>query len=57
MKVKMCKQCKYYERRVWSQYYSPADYHAIGINHAYAYCKLYDCRCLSVKDCKVYADF
>ncbi len=52
MKVKDCEKCKHHERRTWSDYYQPMNYHAIGMNHAYAYCKKHGCRCLEVKGCK-----
>lgn len=51
MKVKECEKCKHYKRYVWSQYYQPANYHAIGQSHAYGYCTAYDRRCLQVKRC------
>lgn len=52
MRVKDCQGCKHCERRVWSDYYKPINYHAIGMNHAYAYCTKHGCRCLEVKGCK-----
>lgn len=52
MKVKDCEKCKHHERRTWSDYYQPMNYHAIGMSHAYAYCKKHGCRCLEVKGCK-----
>ena len=48
MKVKDCIKCMYYWRRTWSQKYKPANYHAIGISHAYAFCLKYNKRCLKV---------
>ena len=51
MKVKQCERCEKYERRVWSQYYEPRNYHPIGMSHAYGYCKRYKIRCLLVKKC------
>lgn len=52
MKVSDCKQCEYYQRKVWTQYYRPLNYHAIGQSHAYGYCKKYGKRCSEVKECK-----
>ena len=51
MKVAECEKCKHHKRRVWSQYYQPANYHAIGQSHAYGYCTAYEKRCLSVRKC------
>lgn len=51
MKVSVCEKCKYYQRRVWSSYYKPNNYHAIGVSHAYAYCSKNKERCLKVKKC------
>ena len=51
MKVSECEKCKFYKRRVWTSYYKPLNYHAIGINHAYGYCTAYEKRCLSVRKC------
>ena len=53
MKVKDCKKCKMYMRKVWSRYYIPRDFHPIGMSHAYAWCKLYRKRCREVKECEV----
>ena len=52
MKVSNCKKCKYYQRKVWSTYYKPGNYHAIGVSHAYGYCTRYKCRCLDVNKCE-----
>lgn len=52
MKVKDCKGCEHCRRKVWSSYYKPMDYHAIGMTHAYAYCEKYKDRVLNVKCCK-----
>ena len=52
MKVSKCKQCNHYKRRVWAQYYTPANYHPIGFSHAYAFCTKHKCRCLEVKKCE-----
>lgn len=52
MKVKDCKDCPYLKRKVWSQYYKPNGYHAIGMSHAYAYCEKYKQRVLEVKKCE-----
>lgn len=51
MKVKQCERCEKYERRVWSQYYEPRNYHPIGMSHAYGYCKHHQERCSNVKKC------
>lgn len=58
MKVQYCENCPFKERRTWSQYYQPANYHAIGMSHAYAYCKFAKERCLKVRcmRCKKYQD-
>lgn len=52
MKVKDCQDCKHCKRKVWSQYYKPNGYHAIGMSHAYAYCEKHKKRVLEVKQCK-----
>ena len=52
MKVKECKGCKHYKRKVWRHSHQPMGYHTIGMSHAYAYCEKYSCRCLKVKNCK-----
>ena len=49
MKVSYCEKCKCYERRKWSDYYVPKNYHPIGMSHAYGYCKLYCMRCSEIK--------
>lgn len=51
MRVKDCKTCKYFKRRVWIQSYKPNNFHQIGITHAYAYCEKYKTRCLNLKHC------
>lgn len=51
MKVENCQKCPYFDRRRWSTTYYPADYHPIGMTHAYAYCNKYQSRCLDVKKC------
>jgi hypothetical protein len=51
MKVKDCEKCEHRQRRVWSQYYEPKDYHAIGMSHAYAYCTKHQKRVRDVKKC------
>ena len=58
MKVSICEKCPFYQRRTWSSYYEPKNYHAIGISHAYGYCKHAGKRCLEVKkkDCKKMED-
>lgn len=54
MKVKDCiaLNCPYLQRHVWTQYYRPKGYHAIGMNHAYAYCDRFGCPCREAKECK-----
>ncbi len=52
MRVKDCESCVHHTRKVWSDYYKPINYHAIGMNHAYAYCEKHGCRCLAVRNCK-----
>ena len=51
MRVKDCEGCVHCQRRVWSQYYKPNGYHAIGMSHAYAYCKKHEKRVRDVKKC------
>lgn len=51
MRVKDCRGCRYCERRVWSSSYKPANYHEVGVSHAYRYCTLKKDRCLNVKSC------
>ena len=51
MKVKLCKTCNCYKRRVWSSFYKPKNYHEIGVSHAYAWCTKHNKRCLEVKRC------
>ncbi len=53
MKVKNCKKCPHYRRRVWSSSYKPAFYHTIGVSHAYGYCAKKEKRCLDIKKCDV----
>ena len=47
--MKKCKGCSYYARRTWTQKYYPSDYHAIGMTHAYGYCRLHQTRCSDIK--------
>ena len=51
MVVKNCEKCMYCERRVWSHYYEPKNYHPIGMSHAYAYCRKHKQRVSKVKKC------
>lgn len=51
MRVKDCKGCRHCDRRVWSSSYKPANYHRVGVSHAYSYCTLKKDRCLNVKFC------
>lgn len=52
MRVKDCKGCEYCTRVVWTQYYKPNGYHAIGMNHAYAHCKKHGKRVSAVRRCE-----
>ena len=52
MKVKDCKKCECCERRTYSTYHVPTNYHPIGMSHAYAYCSLHKKRVLEVKRCE-----
>lgn len=52
MKVRECMKCKNYRRKVWSTYYKPNGYHAIGVSHAYGWCEKHKKRCLCVEQCK-----
>lgn len=52
MKVKICEKCPFCVRKTWTQRYEPKGYHAIGMVHAYAYCKFYKARVRDVKGCK-----
>lgn len=51
MKVKECINCQHCDRRTWVSSYKPANYHEVGVSHAYRYCKLHKMRCLEVKTC------
>ena len=53
MKVKDCKNknCEHCQRRTFSTYYTPKNYHPIGMSHAYAYCTLHQKRVSEVKKC------
>ena len=51
MKVKNCEKCPHCVRRVWTDYYKPLNYHAIGINHAYPFCEKHGRRVLDIKRC------
>lgn len=51
MRVRDCKHCDNCERRTWSSYYEPLNYHPIGFSHAYAYCKKHNKRVSEVKKC------
>lgn len=52
MKVKDCRHCKHCQRRTWSQYVKPNNFHAVGFTHAYAYCTKHQARVSEVKKCK-----
>jgi len=49
MKVSECEKCKAYERHTWTNSYKPANYHRVGVSHAYGYCRLVNMRCSEVK--------
>ena len=51
MRVKDCRSCPHCQRRVWSDYYTPKNYHPIGMSHAYAYCTKHRKRVTEVKKC------
>lgn len=54
MKVSDCeKYCEQYQRKTWTQYYEPKNYHAIGFTHAYGFCRKNNCRCAEVKKCSM----
>lgn len=50
MKVSICRKCRYFRERRWSQYYEPRNYHPIGMTHKYAYCALRKLRCTEVRE-------
>lgn len=50
MKVSVCRKCRYFRERRWSQYYEPRNYHPIGMSHKYGYCARWKKRCTEVKD-------
>lgn len=52
MRVSNCEKCIRYQRKNWSHRHESAKYHAIGMTHAYGYCKLHDDRCLNIKKCE-----
>ena len=52
VRVKDCEGCEHLQRRVWSQYHEPKNYHPIGFSHAYAYCKKHRKRVSQVKRCE-----
>ena len=51
MKVSHCERCEHCRRITWSHPYLPANYHAIGMSHAYHKCELAKKRCIEVKRC------
>ena len=51
MKVANCEKCKHHERRTWSHPHYCANYHTIGMTHAYAYCTKHCKRCADVIRC------
>lgn len=52
MKVKDCKTCEFCERRTFSTYHTPKNYHPVGFSHAYAYCTLHQKRVSEIKKCQ-----
>lgn len=53
MRVKYCRRCPKYRRRVWSSYYRPRNYHPIGMSHAYAWCLYHEKRCREIRNCSI----
>lgn len=53
MKVRKCENCEFYQRKIWTTRYKPANYHTVGVNHAYGFCEKYNKRCLDVKNCSM----
>jgi hypothetical protein len=51
VRVKDCEGCKHNQRRTWSQYHKPKNFHAVGFSHAYAYCTKHQQRVSAVKKC------
>ena len=56
MKVEYCRKCEHCEKRRYSTYYVPNNYHAIGMTHVYSFCKKHNKRALAVKKCKEFAE-
>lgn len=56
MRVKDCEGCRYCEHKVWSSSYKPANYHAVGVAHAYHYCEYHKKRCLEMPWCNDYEE-
>lgn len=52
MRVKDCEKCKHYQRRKYSTYHEPKNYHPIGFSHVYAFCVKHKKRCRSVNKCQ-----
>ena len=52
MRVRDCEQCSYYCRASWCEKYYPKNYHAIGMTHAYGYCKRFGKPCRRIKNCE-----
>ena len=52
MRVSVCEKCPEYKRKTWTTTYTPANYHKIGVTHAYAYCMFYEKRCSEVRRCE-----
>lgn len=51
MRVKDCEKCEYCQRRTYSTYYEPTNYHPIGMTHAFAYCSFHQRKVRDVKKC------
>ena len=51
MKISDCMKCKHYQRKTWGSVFKPANYHNIGVTHAFGYCNKHQMRCLDIKKC------
>ena len=54
MKVSNCENCIHSQKRRWSSYYEPKNYHPIGMSHVFMVCCLNNKRALEVRksECK-----
>ena len=50
MKVSICQKCPHYKRKRWTHRHQSANYHAIGMTHAYGYCEEWGKRCSEVSN-------